>query len=95
MDGSDDRETSGMVSDEKKSTKSGGILFNAHPILFLYVNFCRLVYRRAHNLPRSSTGAVWLAVAGVALVWGTDWKVIMTRIPYIRSRYPPPSSDED
>ena len=44
---------------------------------------------------RSGTGAVWLATAGVVVVWATDWKVIMARIPYIKGRYPPPSANSD
>jgi hypothetical protein len=43
----------------------------------------------------SGTGAVWLATAGVVVVWATDWKVIMARIPYIKGRYPPPSANSD
>lgn len=53
-----------------------------------------MVHKHTHTC-RSGTGAVWLATAGVVLVWGTDWKVIMARIPYISGRYPPSSSSED
>ncbi|CAI8005944.1 hypothetical protein GBAR_LOCUS4499 [Geodia barretti] len=41
------------------------------------------------------SGAVWLGVAGVALVWATAWKVVLGRIPYIKDTYPPSASSDD
>ncbi len=37
---------------------------------------------------RTPTAAGWLAGAAVAALFVTEWKVIVTRIPFIRGRYP-------
>ncbi|XP_059847027.1 cytochrome b-c1 complex subunit 10 [Hypanus sabinus] len=33
------------------------------------------------------TISTWGAVAGVLLVYATDWKVIVSRIPYIKGKF--------
>ena len=37
---------------------------------------------------RTPTAAGWLAGAAVAALFVTEWRVIVTRIPFIRGRYP-------
>ena len=32
----------------------------------------------------------WLGGATVALLFLTDWQVVMGRIPYVRGKFPPP-----
>ena len=39
---------------------------------------------------RTLTGTAWLGGAAVALVFLTDWQVVIGRIPYVRGKFPPP-----
>lgn len=39
---------------------------------------------------RTLTATAWLGGATVALVFLTDWQVVMGRIPYVRGKFPPP-----
>lgn len=49
---------------------------------------------------RGPSALTLLSGAGVAFLFITDWKVILTRVPYIRGRFPPeedtaPAGEED
>ena len=52
-------------------------------------------------LSRVPTLSAWGGVAAIAVVYFADWKVVLTRIPFVRGRFPPveaqpaPSSTED
>lgn len=38
-------------------------------------------------LNRRGPAAIWGGCLGVAFLFGTDWKVIMGYVPYIRGKY--------
>ena len=38
---------------------------------------------------RIPTTALWLSLAGMALVYLTDWKVVLGKVPYVKGRFPP------
>jgi len=32
---------------------------------------------------------MWLSLGGMAIVYLTDWKVVLEKIPYVKGRFPP------
>ena len=38
---------------------------------------------------RTPTTVMWLSLGGMAIVYLTDWKVVLGKIPYVKGRFPP------
>lgn len=49
----------------------------------------RFVGRKYFDIAKNWRGpaAIWGGCLGVAFLFGTDWKVIMGYVPYIRGKY--------
>uniref|UniRef100_A0A8D2QJU1 Cytochrome b-c1 complex subunit 10 n=1 Tax=Zonotrichia albicollis TaxID=44394 RepID=A0A8D2QJU1_ZONAL len=39
------------------------------------------------RLPKTPTLATWGGVAGIGVIWATDWKLVLQYVPYIGGKY--------